>query len=174
MKLGVFDHVIFDGALQVECMSSEESDCEDDMPILRTRPYAWRSLRLVRFYGTLDEEEKADKIDKPKRGVGRKERRTGPPKDGFQLPPSGVASWMISKRWLACTQAVHPDLPDVLSRLLDDPAGFDWNEFHDLGDESDEEQELDSPSPPPLLPPMIQQIQPHYTTSSSSLHNALA
>jgi len=160
--------------LQVECMSSEESDFEDDVPILRTRTYPWRSSRLIRFYGTLDEEEKADKADKPKRGVGKKERRTGPPKDGFYLPPSGVASWMISKRWLAATQAAHSDLPDVLSRLLDDPPGFDWNEFHDLGDESDEEQDSDSPSPSPPPPPPIPQLQPHYTTSSSSLHNALA
>jgi hypothetical protein len=157
-------------------MSSEESDFEDDTPgssrpsgILRTRGYSWRSSRLQRFYSTLDDEEKADRSMKPKRGVGKKERCTGPPKDGFHIPPKGVASWMISRRWINAAQATHPDLTDVLKKIVVDPPGFDWNQFHALGEESEDSdddhhttQDLDSQNP-----------QQHYPNSNSSLNYAL-
>jgi len=143
MKLRAFEHVTFDGALQLECMSSEESDFELDpvssqqSAILRSQGYAWRSTRLVRFFGVLDEEEKVDVSAKPKRrGVGRKERRVGPPREEFCLPPQGIATWMISRRWYRASRNTYPDLPETLNKLIVDPPEFDWTSFHDLGDET--------------------------------------
>jgi hypothetical protein len=147
MKLDIFDHVIFDGALQVECMSSEESDNDDESAkassqagVLRVRGLPWRSSRLQRFYGALDDGEKAEKIQRPKRGLGKKERYRGPNKEGFFIPPKGVASWMISKQWLRLSQTKHPDLLDVLKKIVVDPPGFDWDRFHVLGEETDEDE----------------------------------
>ena len=142
MKLQAFEHVTFDGALQLECMSSEESDFETDSvslqpsAILRSQGYAWRSTRLLRFFSALDEEEKVDTSTKPKRGVGRKERRVGPPKEEFCLPPQGIATWMISRRWYKSSLNTYSDLPEILNKLIVDPPGFDWTHFHDLGEES--------------------------------------
>lgn len=177
--MGVFEHVTFDGAFQVECMSSEESEDELNLTsshpgLLRTRGYAWRSTRLIRFYTTLDDEEKVDKSTRPRRGVGRKERCIGPLKEGFYLPPEGVATWMISRRWFHETQKTQPDLPDALKKLVEDPEGFDWGQFHLLGDESEDEE----------TPSMMHHdynihsqssmtIPQHYTMSSSSLDYAL-
>lgn len=172
MKVDTFEHVTFDGALQLECMSSEESDQDASAPspgMLRTRGFLWRSSRLTRFYGTLDDEEKADKFYKPKRGLGKKERRTGPPKEGFHLPPKGVATWMISRRWVKASQMQYPDLPEVLAKLVLDPPGFDWNQFDALGEESDisgdELQTMDGHHS--YAPPQ------HLTSSTSSLNYAL-
>ncbi|KAF8897679.1 hypothetical protein BD779DRAFT_1432207 [Infundibulicybe gibba] len=144
LKIEVFEHSIFGGALQLECMSSEESDFELDTSsathssgVLRTRGYSWRSTRLMRFYCILDDEERAENSSKPKRGIGRKERCMGPPKEGFHLPPSGVASWMVSKSWIHTAQSTYPDLPDMLEKLVVDPPGFDWEHFTSLGEESD-------------------------------------
>ncbi|RDB22541.1 hypothetical protein Hypma_010034 [Hypsizygus marmoreus] len=139
LKVDAFQHVTFDGALQLECMSSEESDQEGPRSsgMLRTRGYLWRSTRLKRFYSVLDNEEKVDKSSKPKRGSGKRERCTGPPKEGFHLPPQGVATWMISRQWINATQLQYPDLPDALSKLVLDPPGFDWDQFDALGEESD-------------------------------------
>ncbi|KIL70175.1 hypothetical protein M378DRAFT_156244 [Amanita muscaria Koide BX008] len=145
-KLPAFEHVIFDGALQLECMSSEESD-EDHAgipgasksDILRTRGYAWRSSRLIQFFCILDDEERSDKMTKPKRGVGKKGRCIGPSKEGLHLPPKGAATWMISRKWLSSVQAEQPDLPDILSKLVLDPPGFDWDHFDVLGLDSDAE-----------------------------------
>ena len=123
-------------------MSSEESDLEIDpvskqpSPILRSQGYAWRSTRLLRFFSALDEEEKADISAKPKRGVGRKERRVGPPKGEFRLPPQGIATWMISRRWYKASLSIYSDLPETLNKLVVDPLGFNWTHFRDLGEES--------------------------------------
>jgi len=144
-KIETFEHVTFDGALQLDCMSSEESDYEIDphsfqpTAYLKTHGYGWRSTRLLRFYYALDEEERIDSSTKPKRGQGKKERRIGLNKEDFSLPPPGVATWMISRRWYKASLATHPDLPNSLSKLIDDPVGFDWTNFHELGDESADE-----------------------------------
>jgi len=128
-------------------MSSEESDYELDprssepFPILRSRGYAWRSTRLLQFYYTLDEEERRTYSNKPKRGQGKKERRVGQNKDEFILPPQGVATWMISRRWYKASLATHQDLQNVLKKVIVDPEGFNWALFHDLGGESGDEDE---------------------------------
>jgi hypothetical protein len=165
MKIPAFEHVIFDGAMQVECMSSEESDADDDpndpTRQFQTRGLPWRSSRLVRFYQSLDNEDARDKSNQPKRGSGKVLRSAGPPKAEFQLPPEGISSWMISKRWLAESVHGHPELPDLLEELVDNSPSFDWSRFHLLGEASDTEQSL----------PMAQH---HHPYSSSSLHYALA
>jgi hypothetical protein len=173
MRLKTFGHVTFDGALQVDCMSPEESDGDDTRPsdILRIRRLPWRSSRLQRFFSILDNEEALDKSQKPKRGSGKKERSLGPPKEGFFVPPKGVASWMISRRWINISLTAHPDLPDALKNIVVDPPGFDWDYFRDLGGES-EDDELHT----------IQDLNlqnGHYNShgdpsNTSSLHNALA
>ncbi|GLB33954.1 hypothetical protein LshimejAT787_0108380 [Lyophyllum shimeji] len=172
MKVTALQHVTFDGALQMECMSSEES--EDDgtglrSGMLHTRGYLWRSTRLKRFYSILDDEEKADKFLMPKRGVGKKERCTGPPKDGFHLPPKGVATWMISRHWIKASQKQYPDLPDVLAKLVQDPPGFDWDHFDVLGDASEVSgDEL------PTLDEQHSYTPSHHALGMSSLNYALA
>ena len=141
----MFEHVTFDGALQEDCMSSEESDEEvvplssQPISILRTRGYTWRSKRLLRFYEILDDEERSDVIPKLKRGVGKRERRVGPPKEEFILPPEGVATWMISKRWYRSSLVTRPDLATLLSKRVSDTPGFDWSNFIELGDASSDE-----------------------------------
>ncbi|KAF7355452.1 hypothetical protein MSAN_01462000 [Mycena sanguinolenta] len=174
IKMDVFEHVAFDGAMQVECMSSEESDFDTDAVDLssyprgsgplQTRGYAWRSTRLLRFYALLDEEDAAEASTRPKRGVGRRERFIGPHKDGFNMPPKGVASWMLSRRWVAAAQAEYPDLGNALRNIVIDPPGIDWTCFAELGPETDDEENFGHARPPPPLM--------HYSTSS--LHCALA
>ncbi|KAF9534788.1 hypothetical protein CPB83DRAFT_780609 [Crepidotus variabilis] len=162
-NMSEYEHVIFDGAFQQDCMSSEESDVEQDpqtlekIPILRSRGYSWRSSRLMSFYDILDEEERVESSTKPQRGVGRRERRVGSPRERFILPPEGVSSWMISKRWLKVSQANHPDLPATMSKLIVDPPGFDWTAFDNLGDESAEEEEY---NPTPEHNPLVHEQQP--------------
>jgi hypothetical protein len=157
--------MIFDGAFQPECMSSDESDVDSSAGypsgILRTRGCLWRSSRLTRFYYVLDDKDEADRSTKPKRGVGRKGRYSGPPKDGFHLPPKGVATWMISKRWMKASQMRYTDLPNTLNELVDDPPGFNWDQFDVLGDESDEDE----------LQTFHPQLQ-HNSGSTSSLNYA--
>jgi hypothetical protein len=144
----VFEHVTFDGALQQDCMSSEESDTELDpqsaqsVTILRTHGYAWRSKRLLRFYEILDEEERTDSSAKLKRGVGKRERRVGSLKEGFSLPPEGTATWMISKRWYKSSLTTRPDLSTLLGKRITDTPDFDWPNFDELGDESSDEDVL--------------------------------
>lgn len=141
----VFEHVTFDGALQLECMSSEESEIEEDPTsgtrtvVLRVRGCPWRSLRLQHFFDLLDKEDKVATAQKPRRGVGRKERYRGPPKEGFLLPPKGVASWMISKRWMVMIQASHSEVIDGLKDVIVDTDGFDWNQVPQMSVESDDE-----------------------------------
>ncbi|KAJ7682642.1 hypothetical protein DFH06DRAFT_1314835 [Mycena polygramma] len=167
IKLDTFEHVAFDGAMQLECMSSEESDFETDVDLstyppgsgpLQTRGYGWRSTRLLRFYAVLDVEDTAEAENRPKRGVGRRERFTGPLKEGFHMPPKGIASWMVSRRWVASASADYPDLGNALKALVFDPPAFDWTRFEELGPETEDEESL-PPLPPP--PPVH-----HYTTSS--------
>ncbi|KAJ7507970.1 hypothetical protein B0H11DRAFT_2185486 [Mycena galericulata] len=169
LKLNEFEHVIFDGAMQIECMSSEESDVDADANLspaprsagpLRTRGYAWRSRRLLRFYMVLDAEESADASSRPKRGVGRRERFTGPHKAGFHLPPKGIASWMISRRWMLSAQVEQPDLGDTLRALVFDAPGFDWARLGELGDETEDEESMGHMIQPPPRPVH------NYTTSS--------
>ncbi|KAF8631538.1 hypothetical protein AX15_002294 [Amanita polypyramis BW_CC] len=144
-KLAPFEHVTFDGALQLDCMSSEESEDETGSSkpngVLRTRGYPWRSRRLMQFYCTLDDEERADKNTKPKRGIGKRDRVIGPPKEGFHLPPKGAATWMISRKWISTAQREQSDLSEMLSKLVIDPPGFDWEQFDALGQESGDEAE---------------------------------
>jgi len=154
IKLNTFEHVAFDGAMQIECMSSEESDFETNVDLsayprgsgpLQTRGYGWRSTRLLRFYAVLDVEDAADANNRPKRGVGRRERFTGPPKEGFHMPPKGIASWMVSRRWLASACAEYPDLGNALKTIVFDTPGFDWTRFSELGPETDDDESSRAP-----------------------------
>lgn len=145
-RIEAFEHITFDGALQMECMSSEESSSENEggssqpSTLYRIRGLPWRSVRLCNFYATLDEGDQVDKNFRPKRGIGRRERCLGPLKDGFFMPPKGVASWMVSRRWVSSLQMTNPELVTLLKDIVVDPPGFDWGQFTGLGSaESDEE-----------------------------------
>ncbi|TFK28855.1 hypothetical protein FA15DRAFT_633377 [Coprinopsis marcescibilis] len=150
MNIRAFEHVVFDSALRIECMSSEESevDSEQGTTILRTRGYAWRSSRLLRFFHSLDQED--ERSNRPRRGSGRRQRHAGPPKEDSLLPPRDVATWMISRRWFKSTLRIYPDLPQTLGNLTaEETVAFDWGSFHLLGDgseASDEEIVVDTPS----------------------------
>jgi hypothetical protein len=139
-------------------MSSEESDWEDGVrsaDTLRTRGYAWRSSRLLNFYNELDVEEMSDKSTKPKRGVGKRLRVPGPVHESL-LPPKGVATWMISRRWFKVTQATHPDLADRLQALVINESGqWDSTRLQVLGEESDSDKSLASPEASPIEQPMV-------------------
>lgn len=130
--MAAFEHVTFDGALQIECMSSEESEVEEETgtTFFRIRGFPWRSLRLQRFFDALDEEDKVDNTQRPRRGVGRRERIRGPAKEGILVPPKGVASWMISKGWVRMMEVSHGE--NVV-----DPSGFEWGQSDLLGPESE-------------------------------------
>ena len=174
-------------------MSSEESASEDETGsssqssiFYRIRGLPWRSTRLRNFYAALDDGDQADKNFRPKRGVGRRERCLGPPKDGFFMPPKGVATWMISRRWLNSLQMTNPELVELLKDLVVDPPGFDWSQFLGLGGEGSEDEgmgEVDGDGQRAFdgihlghgLDFALHYI-PHSdnTTSTSSLHNALA
>lgn len=151
-KFDVFAHKTFDPALGLECMSSEESGDEDtagpEGPSLRIRGLAWRSMRLLHFYAVLDEEAPEEFINvggmvipKPRRVPARRGREAGPPKDPLLLPPKGVARWMVSRRWINNLRHSHPDVSDNLKDCIVDAADFDWDAFHVLGEESEEEFE---------------------------------
>jgi len=155
-KTHAFAHPTFDGAMELECMSSEESDedsklgvTKDKVPkVLKVRGIPWRSNRLLKFYSVLDEDDRLDKSMKPKRGLGRRDRNEGPPKDGLTIPPKRVASWMISRRWLRDVQTVHPEVLRAVQELVYDPPGFDWTKFDALGYETDDERmTIDSNAP---------------------------
>lgn len=174
-KLDMFSHPAFDGALQLECMSSEESgedelepstDTDDRQTVqfLCIRPLPWRAERLQRFYAVLDEQQREDVSQKPKRGVGRKERRLGGHKEGLLIPPDGVASWMLSKRWIRTLQMTRPDLVDQVRLRIRDLPGFDWSECFALGAESDDEGRLTEVVPQGHIP---------YSNASYSLGHAL-
>lgn len=160
--------------MQIECLSSEESDGDDNAPgfprgsgILIVRGLSWRSTRLQKFYSILDDEDKHNKSTKPKRG-GKKTRCLGPPKQGWYLPPKGVATWMISKKWMKVAEMGHPDLAEALAKIVEDSPGFDWSRFHALGEESEDE---------PLETRTTHNhfvSHPENNTTTSSLTNALA
>ncbi|KAG2152389.1 hypothetical protein BD769DRAFT_1594227 [Suillus cothurnatus] len=183
-KIEAFEHVIFDGALQVECMSSEESEIEEDLVVssrttsLRVRGFPWRSTRLLRFFDILDDYDKVDSSQKPRRGIGRRERFHGLPKEGLILPPKGVATWMISKRWISVMQASHLEVLSGLKDIVLDPVGFDWSQFHVLGEESEDEGRLNMSQYHDM---MIAHNGLHFThpddgtaiSAMSSLYNAL-
>ncbi|KAF8195723.1 hypothetical protein K438DRAFT_782156 [Mycena galopus ATCC 62051] len=195
LKLPAFEHVAFDGAMQLECMSSEESDFDGVDPAayprgaapLQTRGYAWRSARLLRFYALLDAEDAANASAQPKRGVGRRERVLGPHKDldaegdNFCMPPRGVASWMLSRGWVEAAEAKYPDFGNALSGVVVD-VDTDWGRFDaELGPETDEEEEdIGLEDAQSLEHAQSQQLQPPpvhhnpYATSTSSLQCALA
>lgn len=153
-----FEDLVFDPALQIECMSSEESDWEDGIrsaDTLRTRGYSWRSTRLLNFYNELDLEEMSDKSTRPKRGVGKRLRVTGPVQESV-LPPKGVATWMISRRWYKVTKATYPDLPERLQALVIDESGqWDSGRVKILGEESDSDKSIPSPDASPVEAPSM-------------------
>ncbi|THG95155.1 hypothetical protein EW145_g8013, partial [Phellinidium pouzarii] len=143
-KFGEFSVTMFDAAFQMECMSSEESSEEEGeepvdassdeerharLKFLRIRYLAWRSLRLTRLFQAIDMREEEDRSAKPKRGVGRKDRRVGPPKDGNPLPPPGVAQWMVSKKWQREARRANPRIAAILEEIMQP----------DVGDDDDEE-----------------------------------
>jgi len=140
-----FAHATFDGAMELECMSSEESD-EESMQnatkdkVFIVRGIHWRSNRLLKFYSVLDEDDRLDKDMKPKRGLGRRDRNEGPLKDSLTFPPKGIASWMISRRWLRDVQIAHPEVLHAVQELVYDPPGFDWTKFDVFGYETDDER----------------------------------
>ncbi|KAK0206383.1 hypothetical protein DFS33DRAFT_1471146 [Desarmillaria ectypa] len=173
LRIEAFERIAFDGAFQLECMSSDDSDSEDD-GLLCSRGYPWRSKRLIRFYEILDREDIGDKASKPKRGVGKKDRAVGPLKEGFCLPPKGVASWMISRRWIAETQLMRPDLPRLLESILNDLPDFDSTvqKCTILDDDSDDEYfQRTNPNTASNLQPLPM----HYNiANNSSLQYALS
>lgn len=156
-KFDAFTHPTFDPALFYECMSSEEScDEETQAPhspsgtseLIQIRGLPWRSTRLRNFYDELDREDDPEVllvdgvlINKPRRTVPRKERCLGPPKEASHMPPKDVASWMVSRRWIREQLQARPDLEASLRELIANYPGFDWANFHALGEESDEEYE---------------------------------
>lgn len=187
-----FEHVTFDGALQIECMSSEESEPDQtsgsaprSKMTFRIRGLPWRSHRLRNFYATLDEGDQVDKSTQPRRGLGRRERSLGPNKEIYNLPPKGVASWMISRRWLNDLRRDYPESAGLMEDIVKDPPGFDWNIFLALGGEESDEEQAPSISNQMALGGMpfgndLDFIHPQYLTphqpinaSTSSLHNAL-
>jgi len=140
-----FVHATFDCTMELDCMSSEESDDESKQGVAKERTFVvrgilWRSNRLLKFYSVLDEDDRLDKSTKPKRGIGRRDRNEGPPKDSLTFPPKGIASWMISRRWLRDMQMAHPEVLQAVQELVYDPPGFDWTKFDALGYETDDER----------------------------------
>jgi hypothetical protein len=126
-------------------MSSEESDEDSKQGAMKekalvVRGIPWRSNRLLKFYSVLDEDDRLDKTLKPKRGLGRRDRNEGPPKYSLTFPPKGIASWMISRRWLRDVQMAHPEVLRAVQELVYDPPGFDWTKFDALGYETEDER----------------------------------
>ena len=152
----VFANPIFDHALVNECMSSEES-CDEGLSV---RGFPWRSSRLYYFYSTLDAEGAADEfvqlpdkvILKPRRAVPRKDRLPGDFKKGSEMPPKGIASWMVSRRWLNEQRRMQSDVDEKLKDIVVEHPDFNWNVFPYLGEESEDEAE-----PVPLPPQSMQQ-----------------
>jgi hypothetical protein len=141
-KTQAFAHATFDSAMDLDCMSSEESDDDSRQGAMKEktliiRGIPWRSNRLLKLYSVLDEDDRLDKSMKPKRGLGRRGRTEGPPKDSLIFPPKGIASWMISRRWLRDVQMAYPEVLRAMQELVNDPPGFDWTKFDALGYETD-------------------------------------
>ncbi|KAI0327783.1 hypothetical protein GY45DRAFT_1327227 [Cubamyces sp. BRFM 1775] len=170
-RIDAFAQPVFETALHQDCMSSEESDGEyvedgEKVQVFRTRGPSWRSARLVRYYAILDDQDRLEKSMKPKRGIGRRIRREGPPKDGLFLPPKGVARWMVSRRWLQETEAMRPDLVDALRDLVVDDAEQETEVTRVmLGAEESEDEATQGALAP--------EAYAHISDTSYSLHNAL-
>ncbi|KIP07021.1 hypothetical protein PHLGIDRAFT_71704 [Phlebiopsis gigantea 11061_1 CR5-6] len=186
---GAFAHPTFDLALLNECMSSEES-CDDETQatlnasrsseVIQIRGLPWRSSRLRSFYEILDEDElpevfevNGELITKPRRTVPRKERYIGPPKDVYEMPPKGLAGWMVSRRWMKHQLRDRPDLQATVKDLLVEHPELDWNALRALGDDSEEEPECAIPQHPLASSPYVPQPNVGYSTMSSSLAHAL-
>lgn len=99
-------------------MSSDESGGEDGNDVLYAQGYAWRSRRLLCLYSVLDIEAAADGEPQTRR---KKTRIAGRHKEGLYLPPKGVASWMISRRWLSDLQTTNPDSLQQVYAAIEDP-----------------------------------------------------
>ena len=159
-----YSHPTFDGAFQLECMSSEESEdgsVSGDPPqprssgrapksaVIRVQGLGWRSSRLVKLFHVLDEAGQNDPTlsSTLPRGDKGKQKMTGETKDtnragAFVLPPKGVSFWMISRRWLGRANLVHRDLGNLLRGLIVERPGFDWRlGTAILGHESETEEE---------------------------------
>jgi len=178
-----YSHAAFDGAFQLECMSSEESE-DGSVPrdqlqprssgrapksaILRVRGLGWRSSRLVTLFHILDETGQNDPAlsSTLPRGDKGKQKMTGETKDTNKagtlvLPPKGVSTWMISRRWLRRASIVHGNLGSLLGGLIVEHPGFDWRAGTVmLGHGSETEEEP--------------RYRMQYNNSSSSLQYALA
>ena len=160
-----YSHPAFDGAFQLECMSSEESEDDGsvsgDQPqsrssgrapksaIIRVRGPGWRSSLLVKLFHILDEAGQNDPVlslTLP-RGDKGKQKMTGETKDtnkagAFVLPPKGISFWMISRRWVRRANLVQRDLASLLRGLIAEHPGFDWRAGTAmLGHESETEEE---------------------------------
>ncbi|KIK67979.1 hypothetical protein GYMLUDRAFT_36783 [Collybiopsis luxurians FD-317 M1] len=174
LKYPIFEHSTFDGALQIDCMSSEESDEEADASqpkFLYTRGYLWRSNRLLRFFHTLDQEDSTV----PRRGSTKMDRAIGTPKEGISLPPKGVSGWMISRRWIRATQIKQPDLAEALKRLVADSTELPLEALYQLGGESEEdEDELEREQKRALRQGGELHMAMSQQYSSSSLQNAFS
>lgn len=171
-QLAMFAQPAFDGALQPECMSSEESDGEEPasdggppVAAFRTRGPPWRSARLRRLYMVLDDHARLEKSGKPRRGLGRRKRHDGPPKDGLALPPKGVARWMVSKRWLRETEATRTDVAETLREHFVDPVEPELLAAQEMLGPEDSEVEEQTHSNALLYG--------HVSDTSYSLYNAL-
>lgn len=163
-KDGSYSHPTFEGAFQLECMSSEESEdgsvSGDQLQqrssgrapksaIIRVRGLGWRSSRLVKLFHLLDEAGQNDPAlsSTLPRGDKGKQKMTGEAKDTSKtgaliFPPQGISSWMISKRWLRRATLVQGDVVNLLRGLIVDHPGSDWRvETAMLGHGSETEEE---------------------------------
>ncbi|KAI5123430.1 hypothetical protein M0805_006135 [Coniferiporia weirii] len=154
-KFSEYSVSLFDAAFQMECMSSEESDeGEGDEPdgyassdgerlpahkVLNIRYLAWRSSRLTQLFHAIDAREEVERSAKPKRGVGRKDRRMGAPKDGNPFPPKGVSRWMVSKRWLWEASATSSRIAELLRDIVLPNGDDDSAVVSGIGNESEDE-----------------------------------
>ena len=159
-----YSHSAFDGAFQLECMSSEESEdgfvSGDQLQsrssgrapksaIIRVRGPGWRSSRLVKLFHLLDEIGQNDPIlsSTLPRGDKGKQKMAGETKEknkagAFVLPPKGISFWMISRRWVRRANLAHRDLGNLLRGLIVEHPGFDWRVGTAmLGHESETEEE---------------------------------
>jgi len=75
---------------------------------------------------------------------------------------------MISKRWISTMQISHAEVLGMLKDLVVDPVGFDWSQFHVLGEESDHEwPEMEHHVPNPAQNGMHHSLQPNGTATPS-------
>ena len=76
-----------------ELMCSEDSEDEDDVPTLTTRPLLWRSDKVSNFIARLDQKSKSMTTQRSKRMMMK--RRVGLPSD--RLPDRSLPEWMVKK-----------------------------------------------------------------------------